>query len=95
MKMEPNVNNTFPNAEDFINKLVWFTMPTPGEESPFNTYRDEMVVILEQYGSLCAAHGAKSIRYKAIELVQEHFAQRFLTGEDENKLIKDIQNLQP
>lgn len=95
------MKNELPNAEQFVDKLVWFTIPSPGEKSPFDKFRDEMVTIFKQYGELCAKYGAKSIRYKAIEMIQEDMyfdtssIDDYYLQERVNQLISKIQNLNP
>lgn len=53
--------------------------------------------IMNEYGKLCAKYGAKSIRYQAIELIQEKIAKadNLIMTEILEGLINKIQNLEP
>jgi len=82
-----------PSAEEFCKKLdeklgEWWS----------NDY-EELAKRMQEYGNLCAAHGAKSIRYQSIEIVNNVFKDMWDKGvinlNFADSITREIHNLNP
>lgn len=86
-----------PNPKEFILEKSEHFETAVGLGYDIRMDEEEILHWMKEYGELCAKHGAKSIRYQAIEMIQDKMnkAEIKLFNFIGEELIKDIQNLNP